>query len=80
MILIIKCWNLQQESAVTSTKKDGSGRGLSRIAETIKDFSYGEVKIMSRRASAVITRNKGSGFTLLDTPIIGTLIIWKITL
>ncbi len=67
-------------SAVTSTEKDGSGRGLSRIAETIKDFSYGKVKIMSRRASAEITRNKRSRFTLLDTPIIGTLIIWKITL
>ena len=68
------------KSTVTSTEKDGSGRGLSRIAETINGFSYGEVKIMSRRASAVITKNKRSRFTLLDTPIIGTLIIWKITL
>ncbi len=66
--------------AVTSTQKDGSGKGLSSITETIKDFSDGKVTIMSRRASAVITRNKRSRFTLLNTPIIGTLIIWKITL
>ncbi len=75
-----KMLELATKSAVTSTEKDGSGRGLSSITKTIKDFSYGEVKIMSRRASAVITQNKGSSFTLLDTPIIGTLIIWKITL
>ncbi len=66
--------------AVTSTKKGGSGKGLGSITETIKNFSDGEVKIMSRRASVEITQNKGSRFTLLDTPIIGTLIIWKIIL
>ncbi len=66
--------------ALTSAQKDGSGRGLGSITETIKDFSYGKVKIMSRRASAMITKDKASRFTLLDTPIIGTLIIWEITL
>ncbi len=64
----------------TSTKKRGNGKGLSRIVDTIKEFPYGEVKIMSRRASAVITKDKDPVCTLLDTPIIGTLIIWEIRL
>ncbi len=69
------------EYAKTSTRKKGSGKGLSHIAKTIEGFEDGSnVKIMSRRAYAEITQNKGSRFTLLDTPIIGTLIIWKITL
>ena len=69
------------EYAKTSTRKKGSGKGLSHIAKTIEGFGDGSnVKIMSRRAYAEITQNKGSRFTLLDTPIIGTLIIWKIIL
>ncbi len=75
-----KFLELATKMAITSTNKDGSGRGLGSITETIKDFSYGQVKIMSRRAHAVITKDKRSRFTLLDVPMIGTLIIWKITL
>ncbi len=69
------------EYAKTSTRKKGSGKGLSHIAKTIEGFKVGSnVKIMSRRAYAEITQNKPPDFTLLDTPIIGTLIIWKIIL
>ncbi len=68
------------EYAKTSTEKEGGGKGLSHIAETIKDFPNGKIRIMSRRAHAVITKNKDPVFTLLDTPIIGTLIVWEIKL
>ncbi len=66
--------------AKTSTGNEGGGKGLSHIVKTIEDFPNGKIRIMSRRAHAVITENKDPVFTLLDTPIIGTLIIWEIRL
>ncbi len=66
--------------AKTSTGNVGGGKGLSHIVKIIEGFPGGEVKIISRRAHAVVTKGKAPVFTLLDTPIIGTLIIWKIRL
>ncbi len=72
---------LAMEYAKTSTGNVGGGKGLSHIAKTIDGFDDGsKVKIMSRRAHAVITKDKDPVVTLLKTPITGTLIVWEITL
>ncbi len=63
----------------TTENKDG-GKGLSHIAKTIDRFQDGRIKIMSRRAFAVITKDKPPSFSLLKTPIVGTLIVWEIKL
>ncbi|MCA8834655.1 MAG: hypothetical protein K8953_06165 [Proteobacteria bacterium] len=72
---------IAMEYLTSSTGNKGGGKGLSHIVKSIDGFKDGSnVRIMSRRAYAIITKGKDNVFTLLDTPIIGTLIIWEIRL
>ncbi len=71
---------IAMEYLTSTTRNKGGGKGLSYIVKTIGGFDNGKVKIISRRAHAVITKDKDPVVTLLKTPIAGTLIIWEITL